>query len=262
MQSLTSRFPINCDASERFAFAGFDWPRFVAMLPRGDIKTRLARHRKPCTGPYYHAPRPLDRENQTLFFYLDSDFMPSLRWQYCDDVARSISHSGWFTDDDGAGDTIRGIVARLPHGRGFIAGWTMGEGMASVLDYKDVFHADDEIGAALCADSMAENAAEHEREYQEELDDEDESGRYVAGWNMPGYLPESEPETFSEFDDAKAYIIDTLKSFEDDEGAAGDEDKAIDFCHAAEDANLWQESDTRGRIVAAGNLVFWIVESE
>ncbi len=134
MQSLTSRFPIRHEYYARFSFAGFQWPRFVAMLPRGDVESRLARHKSPVTGPYYHAPRPIERgEHHETFFYLESDFSPGLRWQYCDDVASSIDHFGWFTDEYGDGETIRGIVARLPKNRGFIAGWTMGEGMASGL---------------------------------------------------------------------------------------------------------------------------------
>jgi len=40
----------------------------------------------------------------------------------------------------------------------------MGEGMVSSLDYSPIF--DNERDAMQCADSMAENAAESEREYQ------------------------------------------------------------------------------------------------
>ena len=31
--------------------------------------------------------------------------------------------------------------------------------------------------------------------------------RYVAGTNMPGYLPDSEPVEFETFAEAKAYIV-------------------------------------------------------
>ena len=34
--------------------------------------------------------------------------------------------------------------------------------------------------------------------------------RYIVGWNMPGYLPESEPAEFDDFYDATQYLIATL----------------------------------------------------
>jgi len=39
--------------------------------------------------------------------------------------------------------------------------------------------------------------------------------RYVAGWNMPGYLPESEPFTFDDPAEAIAYLVDTVERFWD-----------------------------------------------
>ena len=147
---------------EQFEFAGFGWPRNVSMLPRGDVAKRLERKRNPVTGPYYHAPKP---GAKAAFFYLDSDFMPGLRWQYCDDISNArIRHTGWFTNEF-QDDKIRGVVFRLPNKRGFLAGWTMGEGMASELDY---YVWDDEVDAAHAADSQAEDAAERQREYEEE----------------------------------------------------------------------------------------------
>lgn len=32
----------------------------------------------------------------------------------------------------------------------------------------------------------------------------------VAGWNMPGYMPETEPAVFETFDQARNYIIEAL----------------------------------------------------
>lgn len=161
MKTLSQLFPL---PAPEFTFAGFAWPRRVAMLPRGTVAARIERHTKPATGPYYHAPKPASRGNG-LAFYLASDFAPGLRWQWADDVCRSISHTGWFTDEFGDSETIRGIVCRLPKSRGFLAGWSMGEGMASELD-ATVY--DDEEDAARAADSMAESAAEHQREYEAE----------------------------------------------------------------------------------------------
>lgn len=130
-----------------FYFAGFGWPRYVV--------------------PYYHAPKH-GATGQS--FYLDSDFMPGLRWHYADEVNSDIEHTGWYTDDYGDGDKIRGIVFRLPKNRGFLPGWTMGHGMASTVDY-DIY--EDIEDCAYCADSMAEIAAEKEREYQATFNSEE-----------------------------------------------------------------------------------------
>lgn len=148
-----------------FSFAGFNFPRYLAHMPKGSLKTRAASRKNGATGGYYHAPTPNNREG--IGFYLESsDGCPfGLRWQWADDVEGArIRHTGWYADECGF-ETIRGIVFRLPHGRGFLAGWSMGEGMASTVDFY-VF--DSERDAAYAADSMAERAAESERQYQEQ----------------------------------------------------------------------------------------------
>lgn len=163
MQPHTSRFTLTGCGLPAFAFASFAWPRFVATLPIGPKAHRLAQYRNPVTGPYYHAPHP-DHAGKGRGFYLD-DTAAGLRWQWADEVAGSrVDNTGWFCDDYQL-QKIRGLVARLPRGRGFLAGWSMGENMASVLDC-EIY--DDETDAARAADSMAESAAEIEREYQEE----------------------------------------------------------------------------------------------
>lgn len=149
------------NAQTPFTFAGFSFPRTVATLPKGKPASRLAAAKTRCTGPYYAAPVP---NAGGAFFYLDSDFMPGLRWEWADEIEGArINHKGWFSDPYGDGETIRGIVFRLPKGRGFLAGWSMGEGMASEAESK--IYAD-EIAAARAADSEAESVAEREREYQ------------------------------------------------------------------------------------------------
>ena len=154
-------------------FAGFTFPQVIAMLPRGPLAKRLVEfkqtHGHRVCGPYYrtHAATNPDR----AFFYLESDFMPSLRWEWCDEVdGTRIQHTGWFTDEYGDGDRIRGIVMRLPRGRGFLAGWSMGKCMASEIDYTIW---DDAVDAARDADRMAERAAEDQREYEQRERDAD-----------------------------------------------------------------------------------------
>jgi hypothetical protein len=34
---------------------------------------------------------------------------------------------------------------------------------------------------------------------------------WVAGWNMPGYLPESDPEGFDTWGEAHAYIVESVE---------------------------------------------------
>lgn len=145
-----------------FHFAGFTFPKFVFTLPSGSFKARIERMRHAVTGPYYHAPKAGDKGQG---FYLESDGMPGLRWEWCDEVqGAGIKHQGWYCDEFGD-TTIRGIVMTLPRGRGFIAGWSMGENMASSVDYA-IFT--DKCDAARVANSMAEHAAEEQRKYEAE----------------------------------------------------------------------------------------------
>lgn len=152
---------------QRFAFAGFQWPRYVATLTPLSSLRKKREMRKVCGG-YYHTPKP--NSNNGRGFYLDGAGQPFTRWQWADDVDTSIRHTGWFCDEYGDGDKIRGIVVLLPHGR-FMAGWSMGKGMASTIE-PDIF--DDAVEAARAADSIAENAADREREYQAQQETENE----------------------------------------------------------------------------------------
>ena len=161
---------------KEFSFAGFNFPKYLWTLPKGPWHKRLEHMRKPVTGGYYGSPKPKATGHM---FYLESDFMPGLRWKWADEIYSRgslkwwknpylIPHKGWFCDEYQE-ETIRGLVMRLPNNRGFLAGWSMGKGMSSHVDY-DVFL--DEVDAAQCADSMAENEAKREREYQAEMEAE------------------------------------------------------------------------------------------
>lgn len=151
-----------------FTFAGLDFPKWLWDLPKGSKQKRLKDRKNRFSGPYYGAPKP---NSNGISFYLNSDGMPSLRWQWADEIAKSIRHTGWYTDEHGDGDLIRGIVFRLPRGRGFLAGWSMGEGMITSVEYH-VYSVDDEVGAAIAADDLAGYAAEREREHREEFEKE------------------------------------------------------------------------------------------
>jgi hypothetical protein len=155
--------PISNPHVSRFNFAGFQWPRYVARLERGSLKSRMRARRTMCTGEYYHAPKPGNSEG--VGFYLGSDSTFRLRYE--------LTGPAFYCDEHGDG-TIQGVVFTLPGGRGFLAGWTMGENMASSIDYDIFDNADD---ARRAAESRAESAAESQREYDAEenarLDDEE-----------------------------------------------------------------------------------------
>ena len=151
--------PITDPHIPRFTFAGFKWPRYVATLTPLTQLRNQREARKHC-GCYYHAPVPNSHNGRG--FYLSDAGQPFTRWEWCDNVdGARIGHTGWWADEY-RDSKIRGIVVRLPHGR-FLAGWSMGKGMASSID-ADVY--DDIVDAARAADSIAENAADAEREYQ------------------------------------------------------------------------------------------------
>jgi hypothetical protein len=152
----TEMTPLNPE----FTFAGFTWPRYVADMACGRPAMARKREIRRICGGYYHAPRPNASEGRG--FYLADAGMPGHRWQWADEMdSVNIQHRGWFCDDD-QDQTIRGIVILLPHGR-YLAGWSMGEGMASSVGATVYASA---LDAAYAADEEARCAAEREREYQ------------------------------------------------------------------------------------------------
>ena len=81
---------------------------------------------------------------------------------------------------------------------------------------------------------------------------------YVAGWNQPGYLPEMDPAHLDSFDDAKRYIIDSIKCHEAEYGFDEQEDVAEELCHLAEDINLL---DRPFEVLAVDGWVYWVMEN-
>lgn len=69
------------------------------------------------------------------------------------------------------GDPFMPIIARLPHGRGYLAGWTLGGGMCAELEPE--LHADEQE-AHRAAHDAAERAADREAEYLATIDDQDD----------------------------------------------------------------------------------------
>jgi hypothetical protein len=143
-------------------FASFSYPRRVFHL-YWPLQRRLAAFKagtwRGNSTSYQEEPKPATRGDRAFGFYLEE--FPGLRWRYADNVIH-LPHRGWFADDC-QDTTIRGIVAFLPNGRGFLAGWTMGKSMASQWELATYDTAEE---AARCADQLAEQTAENERDYQ------------------------------------------------------------------------------------------------
>ena len=136
-----------------FTFAGFSFPRPVADMAIGFQALKAKRELRKMCGGYTHAPRP--NNNCGIGFYLDSAGMPGLRYE--------LTGDSFYCDED-YGQTIEGLIFRLPHGRGFLSGWTMGEHMASNVSF-DVW--DNEDDARRAARDEARQAAQDQIEYEQ-----------------------------------------------------------------------------------------------
>lgn len=82
---------------------------------------------------------------------------------------------------------------------------------------------------------------------------EQRTPRFVAGLNMPGYMPDSDPAEFDNAEDAKRYIIEEIKRSEE---GAETEDEAETLAAFAEDVNL--EGDEFS--AQCGKYVYWVRE--
>lgn len=144
-----------------------------------DHKRPLAERAKArkSVGPYRWRP---SKPNNGRGFYQSSHGLAmdragssiNLRLEEANDHLRGsrLSHiSGYYCDPYGDGDTLQPIIARLPHGRGFLAGWTMGAGMCAALD-SEIWETEEE--AARAAHDMAERDAERERERHDEYSED------------------------------------------------------------------------------------------
>ncbi len=77
---------------------------------------------------------------------------------------------------------------------------------------------------------------------------------YIAGWNMPGYLPDNEPAHFDTFEEAKQYIIDELMAYADEEDADEPTTLGNEIDNVAQDVNL----ESRPFTVYAGKFAWWV----
>lgn len=89
----------------------------------------------------------------------------------------------------------------------------------------------------------------------EELRDLRNTPRFVAGWNMPGYMPDEEPASFEDCTDARGYIVNEMEAY------AGMIACDIGFGHLV-DPLLAAAAEVRagsGELgVTVGNYHYWI----
>ena len=81
---------------------------------------------------------------------------------------------------------------------------------------------------------------------------------WIAGWNLPGYMPDNEPAGFSTWNDARDYISEELREYadlfeEDNHNAIIEEADALDNLDDAHNA-AWG--------VNAGQFYWWIEAAE
>ncbi len=106
-------------------------------------------------------------------------------------------------------------------------------------------------------ESLAQMVAALSVDYDrmEELRDLRKTPRFVAGYNMPGYMPDSEPADFDDVDDARSYLADEMRTFADQ--AADDEEskqEAADLRTAADECEAG--TGEYGRTIAGYH--YWI----
>ncbi|SAK95814.1 hypothetical protein AWB76_07202 [Caballeronia temeraria] len=89
--------------------------------------------------------------------------------------------------------------------------------------------------------------------------------KWIAGWNMPGYMPDSDPSEFNTFSDACRYIADTLNDFyyQEEEGDEESEERAQEYLETEKTfsraASIGDEDEMSER---AGQYVFWVREGD
>lgn len=94
--------------------------------------------------------------------------------------------------------------------------------------------------------------------------------KYIAGFNQPGYLPDSDPVDFDDFDDAQSYIVDELDNAADIAYNSDDDLAGQDCDESKEEAEQWTAksggksgeswgSDIRYWQAYCDGYVYWIV---
>lgn len=128
-----------------------------------DRRNGATRNLPPTGRGFYQAGQPwslrVDARGSTFDLRLDyANTHHPMNWR----------RNGTFSHDEN--DTFTAIIARLPKGRGFLAGWTLGNGMCASLG-GTIW--DDIEDAARAAYVEAEQACERDAEHAFDTEDED-----------------------------------------------------------------------------------------
>ena len=75
---------------------------------------------------------------------------------------------------------------------------------------------------------------------------------WVAGWNMPGYLPECEPVSFDTWREAHAYIVEELERAWDYSGTDDD------YLEAHTEMHLASEGEPYWVSVEGDRVRYWV----
>lgn len=81
---------------------------------------------------------------------------------------------------------------------------------------------------------------------------------YISGWNIPGYLPESEPAIFDNETDAVRYLSDTVDRFWDEDYRGDEPYVAIDNRWMDLHSSLTYETAPFNVQNGDGSLTFWV----
>lgn len=157
---------VNEKVKAHYKFARSRWPALKAS-------DALERARKSVTdSPTYYAPS-IGTRNANGTRWVDNWSAYFRDMKYCDDVARSIRHNGWYSDSN-QDATYRGAIFQLRGRNGktqWLAGYVDSDNDGACIDFSEVFTAPGEgddgdlRDAARRADRLAESAAEESREY-------------------------------------------------------------------------------------------------
>ncbi len=79
---------------------------------------------------------------------------------------------------------------------------------------------------------------------------------YTAGWNISGYLPETDPEHFDTFAEAIAYLAETVERFWDQDTDFGVGTRWLPVHTELHNAATPPDGGTF--LAYAGDLAFWI----
>jgi hypothetical protein len=157
-----------------------------------DFSKPLAQRKRKFTGPYYTRPRPIGRDG--FGFYLQHDTRELECARHGSAFRLRLEEAGGAWRHNESDDEFQPIIARLPRGRGFLAGWTLGAGMCAELSA--TIH-DDVSVARHAAQSEAESACDrdffHQLEFQAEQEAEWEAER------MAEEIAESRPDLAPEW---------------------------------------------------------------